>query len=228
MSMEKISSHAPIPSRGRQALLWSLVAGAWGLSLAQWMLPEASASSNAGTDAVHQTLQELTVERVNIVDASGKPRMVIANAERFPDPVFRGKVHPRSIRTAAGMVFYDQDGVETGGLATMTGPAGHRMAGTIFDYNHQPTDGIGIMKMESPDGKSWMAGLTIADRIPYSEDEVTTSEGVSRIMLSNRNQNASLVIAGTDGKPRIRIGVDADNQPRIEILDAEGKVARRL
>ncbi|KAF1691453.1 hypothetical protein [Pseudoxanthomonas koreensis] len=225
------SSSVPSSRRGRQALLWSLVAGAWGLSLAQWLLPDANASASASATLAasgHQHVQELTVERINVVDASGKPRLVIANAERFPDPVFRGKTHARSIRTAAGMVFYDQEGVETGGLATMTGPAGHRMAGHIFDYNHQPTDGIGLMKMESPDGKSWMAGLTIADRIPYSEGEVTTSEGVSRIMLSNRNRDAALEIADTSGKPRIRIGVDANDEPRIEILDAEGKVARRL
>lgn len=129
--------------KSRQILMWSLLAGAWGMSLSQWLLPEANASASSGGV---QTLQELNVERINIVDHGGKTRLVIANSERFPDPVFRGKVHPRSIKTAAGMVFYDQDGVETGGLATMTGPGGHRMAGTIFDYNHQPTDGIGIMK----------------------------------------------------------------------------------
>lgn len=212
------------PKRQGQWLMWGLLAGAWGLSLGQWLLPRANAAAEPG----RQSMQELTVERINIVDASGKPRLVIANAERFPNPVIRGKELERSIKTVAGMVFYDQDGVETGGLATMTGPGGHRMAGTIFDYNHQPTDGIGIMKSESADGASWMAGLTIADRIPYQEGEIATSEGVSRIMLSNRNRNASLEITDTSGKPRIRIGVDANDVPRVEVLDADGRVVGRL
>lgn len=73
-----------------------------------------------------------------------------------------------------------------------------------------------------------MAGLTIADRIPYHEGDIATSEGVSRIMLSNRNRNASLEITDTAGKPRIRIGVDANDVPKVEILDAEGKVVGRL
>jgi hypothetical protein len=153
---------------------------------------------------------------------------VIANAARFPNPVVRGREVERSIRTAAGIVFYDEEGTEAGGLATMTGPRGHRMAGHIFDFNHQPTDGIGIMKMESPDGESWMAGLTIADRLPYQEGEISTTEGVSRIMLSNHNRNASLEITDTSGRPRIRIGVDADDVPRVEILDEDGKVVSRL
>jgi hypothetical protein len=216
--------NARSPSRYPQVLMWSLLAGAWGLSLAQWVLPAAQASPEAARGAP----QELTVERINIVDPSGHKRLVISNAERFPNPVIRGEVLERSITSTAGMVFYDEDGVETGGLATMTGPGGHRMAGTIFDYNHQPTDGIGIMKMESADGSSWMAGLTIADRIPYKPGQIETSEGVSRVMLSNHNQDASLVIADTSGKPRIRIGVDANDEPRIEILDAEGRVVGRL
>ncbi len=110
----------------------------------------------------------------------------------------------------------------------MSGPDGSRMAGNILDYDHQPTDGIGIMKVESADGRRWMVGLTIADRTPYQEGEITTSEGVSRIMLSNRNRDASLEIAGTSGRPRIRIGVDANDVPRAEVLDADGEVVGRL
>ncbi|MCD9033908.1 hypothetical protein LDO32_19550 [Luteimonas sp. Y-2-2-4F] len=213
------------PRYGKSSvLMWSLLAGAWGLSLAHWLLPDARASAE-GADAPPR---ELTVERINIVDRDGTTRLVIANAERFPDPVVRGKTLERSIRTTAGIVFYGTDGVETGGLASMTGPRGHRMAGNILDFTHQPTDGIGMMKMESPDGASWMAGLTIADRLPYVPGEVTTSEGVSRIVLANSNRNASLEIADTAGKPRIRIGVDAQDVPRIEVLDAEGRVTGRL
>lgn len=207
-------------------LLWALVAGAWGMSAAQWLLPDANATATPA--AAPQSFGEINVERINIVDASGKTRLVIANSERFPDPVIRGKAYPRSIRTTAGMVFYDEDGVETGGLATMTGPNGARMAGTIFDYNHQPTDGIGLMKTESADGKSWMAGLTIADRLPYAPGGISTSEGVSRIVLANRNQEASLVIADTTGRTRIRIGVDANDVPKLEILDADGTVVGSL
>ena len=47
-------------------------------------------------------------------------------------------------------------------------------------------------------------------------------------MLANSHQDALLVIAYTGGQPRIRIGVDADDRSRIEMLDADGKVVGRL
>ena len=47
-------------------------------------------------------------------------------------------------------------------------------------------------------------------------------------MLANSHQGALLVIAYTGGQPRIRIGVDADDRSRIEMLDADGKVVGRL
>ena len=47
-------------------------------------------------------------------------------------------------------------------------------------------------------------------------------------MLANSHQDALLVIAYTGGQPRIRIGVDADDRSRIEMLDADGKVGGRL
>jgi hypothetical protein len=220
--MSKESANVPRSN----LVLWSLVVGAWGLLAAQWLLPDARAT--ARTAAAPQAFGEISVERINVVDGNGRTRLVIANSERFPDPVVRGKVHARSIRNAAGMVFYDADGVETGGLATMTSPGGQRMAGTIFDFNHQPTDGIGIMKSESADGSSWMAGLAIADRRPYAGGDIQTTEGVSRIMLSNRNRDASLEITDTSGRPRIRIDVDANDVPRVEVLDADGKVVGQL
>jgi hypothetical protein len=94
----------------------------------------------------------ITAERINIVDADGKPRLVISNTARFPDAVVRGKSYKRSIGDNAGMLFYDVDGTETGGLVTAIAAWG-RYAALIFDYTNQPTDGVGIFRIESVDGK---------------------------------------------------------------------------
>lgn len=207
-------------------LLSLLVVGVWGLLASRWLVPDAHAGGLQGTGK--QVIDELTVQRINIVDGSGKTRIVIANAERFPDPVVRGKPVPRSIRNAAGMVFFDNDGNETGGVATMRGPAGHEMAGLILDYTHQPTDGIGIVKSESKDGEHFTAGLTIADRLPYKPGDIETSGGISRIWLANSDRDAALEIADTAGKPRIRIGVDRNDKPSFQVLDADGKIVKTL
>ncbi len=64
------------------------------------------------------------------------------------------------------------------------------MSGLILDYGYQPTDGVGIVKFESADGKEYMVGFSIADRLPYVPGEIKTSEGVSRLWLANESQNA--------------------------------------
>lgn len=207
-------------------LLSLLVVGVWGLLASRWLLPDAHAAAPPGGH--RQVLDELTVQRINIVDGSGKTRIVIANADRFPDPIVRGKPVPRSIRNAAGMVFFDNDGNEAGGVATMRGPSGHEMAALILDYTRQPTDGIGIVKSESKDGEHFTAGLTIADRLPYKPGDIETSDGVSRIWLANSDRDAALEIADTAGKPRIRIGVNRNDKPSFEVLDASGKVVKTL
>ena len=209
-----------------QALLLLLVVGVWGLLLGRFM-PVAKAAP-AASAPTKQILDELTVQRINIVDRNGKTRLIIANADRFPNPVVRGKPVTRSIHTTAGMVFYDGEGNEAGGLATAKGPKGHEMVALILDYGYQPTDGIGLVKSESADGKNYTAGLTIADRLPYKPGDIETSEGVSRIWLANENQDAHLEIADTSGKPRIRLGVGRNDVPFFEILDASGKVVSRL
>jgi hypothetical protein len=210
-------------SKATKLLLVALVAGVWGLLLSRWLAPDARAVEQAAAPA-----REITVQRINIVDADGRIRMVLAGQDRFPDPVVRGKSVPRSIRDTAGVVFYDAEGNEAGGLAIARSGNDTGMGALILDYGYQPTDGIGLVKTESADGEHFTAGLTIADRRPYKPGPIESSEGVSRIWLSNRDRNASLEIADTDGKPRIRIGVDAQDRPSFEILDGNGKVVKNL
>src|SRR5688500_3208956 len=58
---------------------------------------------------------DMTVQRLTIVDGKGKRRVVIAGPELFPDPVIGGKSYPRAVKPA-GVVFYNSNGDESGGL----------------------------------------------------------------------------------------------------------------
>jgi len=49
---------------------------------------------------------------------------------------------------------------------------------------------------------------------------------MTRRAKKTENQNATLVISDTDGRPRIRIGVDKTGNPSIEML-CSGKVTYR-
>jgi hypothetical protein len=70
----------------------------------------ADAARTGATDSPERlTLEELTVQRPNVVDAAGKARIVVSSPERFPNPVVAGKEYPRSIKPA-GLVFYKSNG----------------------------------------------------------------------------------------------------------------------
>lgn len=185
-------------------------------------LPSASYLAEARAAETTAKLDMLTVQRINITDADGKTRLAIANSARFPDAVVHGKIYPRSIHDTAGLVFFDEKGEETGGLAS-TKLRNDDVANITFDFTAPRTDGIRMIKQESADGQHWQAGFNILDRRPNgSRDD--SSQGGQRITLADENQNAQLLIADTAGRPRIRIGVDRNGEPRIETLNPEGKV----
>lgn len=217
---------ATSPERLTHLLLAVLAFGVWGLLLKPsmpFLFSEAQASPKQEVSATFDTL---TVQRINITDSDGKTRLIIANSERFPDIEVRGKVYPRSIHDTAGLVFFDQKGKETGGLV-LTKLRDDDFANLTFDYTYQLTDGIRMIKQESPDGKHWKAGFDIFDRRTYQPGPSDSSQGVQRIALTDENQNAHLVISDTDGHPRIRIGVDKTGKPSIEMLGSDGKVSYR-
>jgi hypothetical protein len=172
-----------------------------------------------GAAASIQKFDELNVERLNIVDANGKPRLVIANAERFPPPILKGKTFKRAVNPA-GIVFYNAAGDEVGGLALTDLEAG-RLSALAFDY--ATMDAMGLMTRISPDGKDAMAGLVINSRPDESLDLASASRSsVRRIELQNHNDVAELVMMDTKGRPRMRIYVDRNDQPAIEMLDEKG------
>ena len=209
-------------SRLTQFLLAFLAFGVWGLLLKS-SLPFAAA--RASTAEPSATFDTLTVQRINVVDPDGKLRFLIANARRFPGVIERGHEYKqRSINNAAGMLFFDVNGNETGGLATAKFDTGD-MANMTFDYVDQPTDGIYVIRRESADGKHWKADFGISDRRPIQAGPITSSQGVPRIDLVDKDKDAALVISDAQGHPRIRIGVTAAGKASIVMLTPDGKVA---
>jgi hypothetical protein len=209
-----------------QILLALLVIGVWGLLLKPDLQAMANGAGRSPVTALpSENLDTLTVRRIDVVDPDGKIRFIIANRDRFPGLVARGKLYPqRSIHGAAGMVFYNEDGDETGGLA-IAKLRDENIANMTFDYVYQPTDGIFVIRRESADGKHWQAGFGISDRRPFQAGPIVSSQGAPRIALIDKDQAAQLVISDPQGRPRIRIGVDASGTPQIQTLKADGAVA---
>jgi hypothetical protein len=220
-----MSNSSTSSDRLTHLLLAALALGVWGLLLRPNM-PLFSEAHASPKKEVSATFDTLTVQRINITDATGKPRLIIANSDRFPDVEVNGKVYKRSIHDTAGLLFYDSKGKENGGLA-LTKLRDDDVSNLTFDYTYQLTDGIRMSKQESPDGTRWKAGFDIFDRRAYQSEPSDSSQGIQRIALTDENQNANLIISDADGHPRIRIGVDKVGTPSIEMLGKDGKVNYR-
>lgn len=199
----------------------ALVASLGALMLAAW--PYLNNASSAPTEATSPaTFDTISAQRINIVDPDGTLRMAIANRAYPPDVIYRGETYSnRSIDDIAGVIFYESDGDETGGIA-MAQLRDNNQRALIFDYTHQLTDGVGMVMRESLDGEDWKSGFFISDRRPYEEGRLTSSQGVERIWLSNETRDAALIISDPEGRPRIRIGVDAAGDPAIQVFDETG------
>src|ERR1041384_8832650 len=66
---------------------------------------------------------EIDVERINIVEPDGKLRMVISNRPRSIGPIYKGKPFGYPGGTRQGIIFFNDEGTENGGL-TLTGQRG--------------------------------------------------------------------------------------------------------
>jgi hypothetical protein len=173
-----------------------------------------------GSEDRKQAFDEITVKRINVVEESGKVRMVLSNSDRFPNPILKGKEYPRSIKPA-GLVFYKPNGDEAGGVALVE-VNGITKTFMAFDYSNSEALGMGIT--ETAKG-GYESGLTILDRVPLDADiEKVGSVGTERIALSNDNGTARVSMSDAQGKVRILLVVDKTGNARMEIKDADGKV----
>jgi hypothetical protein len=201
-----------------------------------------------------QKFDEISVQRVNVVDANGTLRMVISNQDRMHPGAMDGKVIDRP-RPVAGMLFFNDVGDEVGGL-TFTGQEaggkGRANAGLMFDQWKQDQT-IGIEYTEENGERS--AALRVWDRSETQrltelierlnaanalKDEAARASAVraaraqaqpgrQRLFVGKDRDRASVVgLADASGKPRLVLKVAADGAASIEFLNAEGKVTRRL
>jgi hypothetical protein len=200
-------------------LLFLLVVGIWGLLLRPLFTPAPALAEPAQKGG--QKFDEITVQRLNVVDPAGKVQLVLSNADRMPDAIVKGKEYKRIVKPA-GMLFFDPRGDECGGI----GVAENKESGrAIVALDYAMAEAIWFGKFESKDGKSYSAQFAIRDRasLDVSPDEAY-SKANDRIILSNVDRNSRLVLADAEGKDRIVMSVNAAGEAKFQILDKQGKV----
>ncbi|WP_394851143.1 hypothetical protein [Pendulispora rubella] len=197
-------------------------------------------------------MTRLEVERLDIVEPDGKVGYVLANRTRVPNPVVDGKEIERHAVPANSMIFFNDRGDENGGFYfdSKTESDGKYVAAAGLKFDQHRGDQIIGMSYDEENGKLeaafrvWehkLSGyeyhrlLDAAKALPPGPtrdakiDEVRMQWGEERLFLGRHADGvAELVIADRDGHPRIRLSVDDAGNPKIEMLDAGGRVIRAL
>lgn len=200
---------------------------------------------------------EISVKRINIVEPDGKYRLVLANSERFPGLFMEGKEYKHHSRDGGGMLFFNDEGDEVGGLTFGSKAAGgdRRASGSLMFDQYKQDQTVGIQYNEA-NGKR-TAGLRVWDRPDWSikplmemsaeaaaaPDEAGKNRireemrayamanggaGAERFFAGKALENTIVRLADKSGKPRLLLKVDAKGEPSIEFLDDTGKVVKRI
>src|ERR1700748_2748138 len=69
-----------------------------------------------GANTRRQSFDEIDVHRINVREPDGTLRLVISNRQSFPGAIIKGKEYPHEDRKTAGVLFFDDEGTEDGGL----------------------------------------------------------------------------------------------------------------
>ena len=196
-----------------------------------------------------QKFDEITVERINIVEPDGKLKMVISNQARQHPGIVNGKIIKRDNPRPPGMIFFNQIGDEMGGLVYgENGENGHFGSLTWDKFKGDQT--IGFRHLEGNNGKyssglsMWQQPEVTGDIIAEKIDSISTNIkdaalrkvayqkmrddnllATSRMFIGKSRDNASLILLNdSKGKERIIMMVDAQGNPKLEFLDETGKI----
>jgi hypothetical protein len=200
-----------------------------------------------------QKFQEINVERINVVEKDGSIRLVISNNERSPGPIERGKPFGYPGGSRAGMIFYNEEGTENGGLVFSgkkeNGKASAYGSLTFDQYEQDQTlalqyvddDGqrrAGLAINDYPTNISsmqfdqkWKAMQKMPDGPAKTEERQRLRQYSPKLrMYAGRGRNgASLVqLADGEGRTRLQLVVEPAGNARIEFLDEKGKVTQQV
>ena len=179
---------------------------------------------------------EIDVERINVVEKDGKLRMVIANRERSIGPIYKGKPFGYAGGTRPGIIFFNDEGTENGGL-TFTGsrqPDGTFRAQSGFSFDQFNQDQVLYLQYADNNGQRRM-GLTIADRADVDIfDLIAERDSITKVHPEGPARTAALQkwAAPRNGVPlvaeRVYVGRDVRKAAVINLSDRNGRPRIRL
>lgn len=195
------------------------------------------------------TFTELTAQRINIVEPDGRLALVISDHANQHPGAMNGKDFPKRDRSA-GMIFFNTEGDECGGLVY---DGTKQSASMVYSIDQYKNDQIMQIQYQQDSDKALTRsyGLKLWDRsdrftlqnesdyfdsLNKLHDTAAVNAavkdlrargllGTERLFLGRtREGQTGLFLRDDKGIPRLRIYIDRQNQPLIETLDEKGEV----
>jgi hypothetical protein len=163
------------------------------------------------------TFDQISVHRIDVVEPDGTLRMVISSHAELPGVFVKGKEQELE-RPQAGILFYNDEGSENGGLIF-----GGRMnaSGEVVDSGGSLTfDRYGanqiVQLIGVDDREDRFSGLSITD-------SVTGTDNRQRVWVGRDEDGTARVnLMDATGRKRILMEVTADGRPSLSFLDENG------
>lgn len=198
-----------------------------------------------------EKFKEIDVERINIKEKNGDLKLVISNNEMQDMGSVNGQKLPKRER-AAGLIFFNSDGDECGGLIYDGNSEEAVLVLSVDKYqddqvmqlqymedtkNDQRKYGLQLWEYGAEDGFS--RRMELFEKYKSTEDQEEKKiiikklqdEGLlmqDRLFVGKKMTNEfGLFINDSNGKPRIKIYVDKNNNAKLEFLDEEGNVINK-
>jgi hypothetical protein len=201
-----------------------------------------------------QKFDEISVQRINVVEPDGTLRLVISDKAEFPGIIIKGKETPHPDRNTAGMLFFNDEATENGGL--IFGGSKDK-EGKVSSYGHlsfdqyeqdqvfsidageengQRTSELRVIDQpDHPITRDIETAARIA-KLPKDQQEAawrayraTTPHAETRVVLGRSDdKSVALRLKDEQGRDRIVILVQPDGSPILQFLDERGKVTSQL
>jgi hypothetical protein len=203
-----------------------------------------------------QTFDEINVHRINVVEPDGTIRLVLTNTANSPGIYIKNKEvpHPNG-RKSAGLLFFDEDGTEDGGLSygitknqtgKVTGSEGHLsfdqyMQDQIFtiDAGRDGDKKYSLLRMDDRGDypiTDALEALKQISKLPADQREAEIKKFLEthpgdhpRVILGRARDGGSVLqLKDSEGRDRLVLRVAPDGSPKLQFLDATGKVVSEL
>ena len=207
------------------------------------------------SDNKKEIIKEINVERLNIVEPDGKVKMTLFNSENIPSLIMEGEdILPghRENDGVSGAMFYNNEGDECGGFIYGSSKDQHGKVemGMCLTFDQYKQDQvIQISLVEHNEKQKY--GVTFYDRPKVHIKETLSiieeakneqdSEKKKKLLEELNLDNHMRLFTGKDwdgniktslydskGKERIRIFIDKEDNPHVEILNENEIVIKSL